>query len=168
MGIILDNSREERLAMLEIKVASEMDIPMIQELLQENKIDLNSLNQVFPNSMIAYEGRESVAAAGFSDCGEEAVIQYVVVKKERHGEYLGDGIIKALLNFADKKGIKWVYVKGTEVDHFFNRVGFKEIPYSSFLEIGSPFVTNQFNKKDIIFSTTLPDFFLRACRSNKS
>ncbi len=150
-------------------MASEMDIPKIHSLLHETGIDCKSFhNNIFQNSMIAYDGGDPVAAAGFSDFGEEAVIQYVVVKKRRQREYLGDGIVKALLNFADKKGIKWVYVKGTDLHHFFKRVGFEEISYMNFFEIGSSLVTNQFSKEDSIFAATLPDFFLRACRSNKS
>ncbi|AOT68118.1 GNAT family N-acetyltransferase [Geosporobacter ferrireducens] len=154
--------------MLEIKVSSEKDIPMIEELLLESKLKLDSLDKVFPNSMIAYDSGNPVAAAGFSYAEKEAVIQYVVVQKRRQREYLGDGIVKALLNFADKKGIKWVYVKGIDIGHFFSRVGFEEISYDHLLATGSPFVKNQFNREDIIFTATLPDFFLRACRSNKS
>lgn len=154
--------------MLEIKVASDQDTLAIQELFSENKLSLDSWDRVFPNSMIAYDNGNAVAAAGFSYIEKEAAIQYIVVQKRRQREYIGDGIVKALLNFADKKGIKWVYVKGRDIYHFLKRVGFEEISYDHLIETGSSFIKNQFSKEDIIFTTTLPDFFLRACRSNKS
>lgn len=154
--------------MLEIRAAFDGDVVKIRELLQESRLNLNSLDKIILNSMIAYDGEEAVAAAGFSVDGNSAVIQYVVVRKRRQKEYLGDGILKALLNFADKKGIKRVYVKGTAIPHFFQSVGFEEVSYENIMEAEPDSVINHFSKEDSIFTAKLPDFFLKACRSNKS
>lgn len=150
-----------------MKPATESDIEDIQQLLHENKLSVSNVSNIISNCMIAYERGKPLAAAGFFSEDIDALIEFVVVCKNHHGEYLGDGIIKALLNLADKKGIKRVYVKGEELYPFFHKVGFEKMDKEAFKGVIPPVISEQLMKAEWVSVAILPDFFMKACRSTK-
>lgn len=150
--------------MLEIKVAEHHEITTIQEILKDENVYLGDIEECIQNCMIAYDKKRPVAVAGFMQKKNIGIIKFVVVSRDRRREYLGDGIVKALLNLADRKGIYKVFVSVDKDDFFFERVGFKE---TSLEEVKKNFDDQVFLSllsKDKLLQVNLPDYFLKACK----
>lgn len=153
--------------MLEIKGARQEEISFIKTFLKQNHVDIVNIEDYISNCMIAYENKMVVATAGYVQVKDIAIIKFVVVLENRRLEYLGDGIVKALLNVADKNGIKRVFVNTDQEALFFKKIGFKEVTmnevkgYFENMDISAFFNTNK------IVQVSLPEYFLKACKSNK-
>ncbi|QEK12191.1 GNAT family N-acetyltransferase [Crassaminicella thermophila] len=148
--------------MLEIKTASYDEIPVIEKFLKENNFNIDQIEKYILNCMIAYDNKIPVAVAGFKQKKNVAIIEFVIVTKNRRREYLGDGIVKALLNVADKKGIEKVYVNTDKSNLFFKKIGFKEVKnYCEYIDDLNMLESN------MILQVTLPDYFFKACKSKK-
>lgn len=143
--------------MLKIKTASYDEIPVIEKFLKENNFDIVQIEKYISNCMIAYDNKTPVAVAGFKQKQNVAFIKFVIVSKNRRREYLGDGIVKALLNVADKKGINKVYVNADKDNLFFKEIGFQEVKKHC----------ESIDDFKMVLEVTLPDYFLKSCKSKK-
>ncbi|WZL74932.1 GNAT family N-acetyltransferase [Clostridiaceae bacterium 35-E11] len=150
--------------MLEIRMASLDDIHILKELLKESNLKADEVENYISNCMIAYDCNTAVAAAGFIQIDDIAIITFVIVKNTRRREYLGDGIVKALLNLADKRGVTRVFVAEDHCALFFKKIGFQEMPLSESKNYFNTIRATDLFRKNKIFSATLPDFFLKACK----
>lgn len=150
--------------MLEIKTACLEDIHILKELLKKSDVEVDGVEHYISNCMIAYDHHTAVAAAGFIQTNNIGVIQFVTVINTRRREYLGDSIVKALLNLADKKGINKMVAALDHCDLFFQKVGFQEVPLNEI----KPHLENisgpDLSGKDKVCIANLPDFFLKACK----
>ncbi|WP_053957311.1 GNAT family N-acetyltransferase [Inediibacterium massiliense] len=136
--------------MLEIKPATENEIQVIEQLVGLYDIDLEDIKKDISNCMIAYDNEIPVGAGGFNYQENQCSLSFVVVKKERQNEYLGDAIVKSVLNLANYKGIQKVYVNPKEYASFFEKLRFKKDDAD----------------KNLLF-VTLPDYFLQGCKHKK-
>lgn len=153
--------------MLEIKIATPDEINSIEDILKEHGLNTWNLEGILPNCMITYDNKIPVAAAGYTQLEDIALLEFVAVRGGRHGEYLGDGIVKALLNLADRKGIKRMFVSTEKSDLFFEKVGMKKTCLFEVGQYKELLIRKGMDPKSCIFEAVLPDFFLKACRSNK-
>jgi amino-acid N-acetyltransferase len=121
--------------------------------------------------MIACINDEIVGFVSYTqipDNKERAILDVLLVKKEYRGQYIGDGLVKAILNLAEKRGIKRVYcIKDEKNSLFFKKVGFT-IRTGTDLEFIKKYIHNhiQSDKRLLIFEAKLPEFFNKPCRSN--
>ncbi|QXM06060.1 GNAT family N-acetyltransferase [Crassaminicella indica] len=153
--------------MLEIKSASQKEIYIIKKLIKESNLDIEEIEDYIKNCMVAYDNKQPVAAAGFIPIEDMAIIKFVVVSKNRRREYLGDGIVKAILNLADKMGIKKVFVNTDKEEQFFIKLGFKEVALEELKkDCSKGHIINQLNEKKLLY-VALPDYFLKACKFHK-
>ena len=150
--------------MLEIKTIKNNDLLAVERLLRDHHQIAGDIHSCVNTTMAVYDHHELIAAAGFIQNEIYALVKFVVVKKNRQREYIGDGLLKALLNMAEKMGIKRVFVYPKHVEGFFLKVGFKvlNVDYSDLIQ--TIFCNEDSNGK--ILEATLPDFFVRACKSN--
>ncbi|MFT9496471.1 GNAT family N-acetyltransferase [Anaerosolibacter sp.] len=154
--------------MLTIKNAMKEDILHIENLGDCSPLHGIELQDILENTMVAYEGNIPLAAAGYESFGSVAVLRFVIVHKEHQREYLGDGIVKALLNLADKRGIELMLVDTQHCTEFFAKVGFQDLDEDQKSDVNiSQIINNNLNAYHKLFAAKLPDFFLKACRSNK-
>jgi amino-acid N-acetyltransferase len=154
--------------LLTIRNANAQDLFHIENLGNKSHLENIDLQNILENSMIAYDGNVPLAAAGYEAFGSIAVLRFVIVHKDHQREYLGDGIVKALLNLADKRGTQLMLADAYDNAPFFKKVGFEELSdvQKSDMEIQQVIESN-LNSQHMLFAAKLPDFFLKACRSNK-
>lgn len=113
------------------------------------------------NMMAIYDGSEVAGITYYENLGEEEALLYDVnIKDGFKGQYYGDSIVKAILNVADKRGIKKMFVNTIEENkEFFVKVGFLR-PCD--VEVELDYSTN-----NNTMVALLPEFFNTACRSKK-
>ncbi len=154
--------------MIYIRTADFDDITVIKQLLEESDLKPEGIEDYISNCMIALDNRTPIAAAGFIKNKNIALIQFVAVKKTRQREYVGDGILKALLNFAETKGIRDVFVIAKkELASFFRKVGFKEASPNQINIAVEGFRICPKEENDRWLHVALPDFFKNACRAKQ-
>lgn len=154
--------------MLTIKIANQKDMPNIQDLISDHHFDEVNLEAMADHCMIAYDNEMPVAAAGYESFGPIGILRFVVVRRDRQREYLGDGILKAVLNLADKKGIRRIIAGTQHHGEFFKKVGFSKLNIQQHEdEAIKMFIEKNFGHDFSLWEAMLPDFFQKACRSNK-
>jgi len=154
--------------MIHIRTADLDDIAVIKQLMEENDLNPERIEDSISNCMIAWDNRTPIAAAGFIDNENSALLQFIVVQKARQRESIGDGILKSLLNFADAKGIRdvFVYTKN-ELAPFFKKVGFQEANPDQIHTAAKRFHIDFQGENDIWLHVALPEFFKTACRAKQ-
>ncbi len=154
--------------MLNIRIAHAQDLLHIESLGNSYHFENVNFENILENAMIAYDGDVPLAAAGYEAFGSVAVLRFVIVHKDHQREYLGDGIVKALLNLADKRGIQLMLAYAEDYVAFFKKVGFEEL--SDVQKNDSTIqhvISSTQPPQSKLYAARLPDFFLKACRSNK-
>lgn len=151
--------------MLEIKVATKDELLEIKKLLKENHLDTKEIEET-THYMIAYDDKKTVAAAGFTDVDHRAILNFVVVKKDRQREYLGEGIVKATLNLIDKRNITSVLVVTDEQSLFFERIGFKTLDMERTQDL-KEIIPDKSLKGHKVLEVLLPDYFQNPCKSKR-
>ncbi|KXG76842.1 GNAT family N-acetyltransferase [Thermotalea metallivorans] len=154
--------------MLTIKIANQKDMSNIQDLINNHHLDEINLEAMADHCMIAYDNEIPVAAAGYESFGSIGILRFVVVRRDRQREYLGDGILKAVLNLADKKGIRRMIVGTQQHGKFFKKVGFCKLNIQQHEdEAIKTFIEKNFRQDVSLWEAMLPDFFQKSCRSNQ-
>ncbi len=157
--------------MIYIRTATIDDMDYIEQILKENNFSPKKIKENLLNYMIALDNNTPVAVGGFEDCdfdNNTAVIKCVVVKKSRQGEYIGDGIVKSLVNLAEQKGFTKVFVIAKKEHYlFFKKAGFKEVVLEQMnIDVKKQYMFIK-DKNLILLEAILPDFFLHACKSKQ-
>ena len=118
-------------------------------------------NFVIENSMVIYDGNSVAGITYYSILNEyEALLDEVFIEPQYRNQYFGDSIVKAILNVADKRGVKRVFINTSHEDKvFFDKVGFLN---PNELEIDF-----EYKYSEDTMVALLPDFFNTACRSKK-
>ncbi|WP_432664840.1 GNAT family N-acetyltransferase [Wukongibacter baidiensis] len=157
--------------MLNIRVAEEKDKKNIYNLLNEegyNSINLDS--DKLHNSMVVSDGGEIIGYSAYNEIPNRniAIIEVLLIKSEFQGQYLGDGLIKSVLNLADKRGITKVYVPANSKNSsFFKNAGLTKRVLDKANEISTYIEVNSGSDAVEAFEAVLPDFFNKACRSKR-
>lgn len=158
--------------MLTIRVPEEREKNKIEEFMNsfsDEKYSLN--NMLLDNSMIASIDQDIIGFSSYkiiSQKDKTALLQIVKVKKEFQGQYIGDGLVKSILNLAENRGIIKVYVIVEEDKSlFFKKMGFIKRKIKG-NELLSEYININFqDKKCEVFEAYLPEFFNTACKSKK-
>lgn len=111
-----------------IRKALPSEISLIQNRLthdaQESNVQLLKVDNI-ENAMII-EVDDLIAGYGILDIyGDKALLRFVYIFPEHRGDGLGDGLVRALINYADRRGVKKIYFCGSEDIDYFTRFGFK-------------------------------------------
>jgi len=135
------------------------EVEKLKEIVELNDWDENK-------SLVVYDNERLIGFASYLDLNDTVgVLNNFFVDKEYTKKSIGDGLIKALLNLAEKNGIRRLYVPSPlELSLFFNKVGLTKIsfPDDDIAEKLSRYIST----KDILYVADLPDFFLnRKCNN---
>lgn len=150
--------------MLEIRTIKNNDLLVVEKLLRDHNQIASDLYKCINTTMAVYDQNEIIATAGFIQSEIYALVKFVVVKKDRQMEYIGDGLLKALLNMAEKNGIKRVFVYPKQTEAFFLKIGFNVLDLDGTDLIHTIFPNEYSNEK--LLEATLSEIFAKACRSN--
>jgi len=152
--------------MISIKIPKVEDLKEINKLLNENKINCMEIRDKLSNSMIVLYDNSIIGFANYIMIADRmAILENVLVHKKYRNQYFGDGLVKAILNLVDKRGINKIYVLSSKkFSGFFSNIGFiKEDNYS---EEFTKLISEKINIDDRdIYYAKLPEFFKKACKT---
>ncbi|SKC72833.1 GNAT family N-acetyltransferase [Maledivibacter halophilus] len=158
--------------MINIRVPEEKDKNKIIDLLTSEKVNNFDLhNEILNNSMAVYDGDKILGYSSYKKLSNKnmALIDLLIVKQEYRGQYIGDGLIKAILNLADKRQIKKVYlISHGENSIFYEKAGLIKRKIEDCKEI-IKYIGNELGNEETVevFQAILPDFFNKACKSSR-
>lgn len=155
--------------MLNIRVAEENDKSAILSLLEEEELENITLDdKTLHNSMVVSDDGKIIGYSYFKEIPEEntVVMKLLIIKEEFRGQYIGDGLIKSVLNLADRRQIKKFYVPSTnENSMFYKRVGLTKRELNKSHIVGDHIESDSSKDTIEVFEALLPDFFNKACKS---
>lgn len=158
--------------MINIRIAEENDKKKIFNLFDEGKIEIANLDtERLNNSMVVCDGEKIIGYSNYIEIPntEIAFIDTLVIKREYQGQYMGDGLVKSLLNLADKRHIKKVYVIRKNSNYiFYKKVGLAQKK----LKVSEDILKYMGNDLEVnetieVLEAVLPDFFDKACKSRR-
>ena len=142
------------------------DVIHIEKILTENNLKIENVQRYISTCMAVYDQEQIIGAAGFIQKESFALIKFIVVKRDRRLEYIGDGLLKALLNLANIRGVtKAILADG---GLFFKKLGFKTVLQDDAVQYREIFTEEGINPGVPLIEVTLPDFFSRACKSSSN
>lgn len=155
--------------MINIRVAEGKDKRDIQILMNQEgfkDVDLNS--EKLHNSMVVCDGGEIIGYSAYNKIPNRniAIIELLIVKNGFQGQYIGDGLIKSILNLADRRQIAKVYVTGESKNSMLlKKAGLTKRVLDKSDDV-SKYITEGPVKDTIeVYEAILPDFFDKACKS---
>lgn len=133
--------------MLTMRIPRDKDQEYLKMFIKENDLPLEIDMNIMINSLIVEENNSIIGFANYVINKGICEIENIFVQPESRRKKIGDGLIRALLNLADKRKISEVYMK-VEESHidFINYVGLDKV-------------------SETTYKVTLPEFFERPCRS---
>ncbi|GAQ26153.1 MULTISPECIES: GNAT family N-acetyltransferase [Tepidanaerobacter] len=113
-----------------IRKALPSEIGLIQNRLihdaKESNVQLLKVDDIEDAMIIEVD--DLIAGYGILDIyGDKALLRFVYIFPEHRGDGLGDGLVRALINYADRRGVKKIYLCGSEDTDYFTRFGFKHV-----------------------------------------
>lgn len=113
--------------MIFIRQASTADILGIKQIL--SRVNLSTdVEDYIENFMVMEMDGSIVATAGLEIYEDVAVLRSVAVAPEYQNQRLGDGVVRAMINFADRRNIRRLYLFTNTAESFFKKIGFRFIP----------------------------------------
>ncbi len=110
-----------------IRMATPGDFAGVVRLLQSSDLPTAGLQPSLPDFLVADEAGRVVGAIGLEVYGDSALLRSAVVDSPRRGSGLGQELVQTLLNRADTRGVRDIYLLTTTADRFFPRFGFAPI-----------------------------------------
>ncbi|HHX24039.1 MAG: GNAT family N-acetyltransferase [Tepidanaerobacteraceae bacterium] len=103
----------------------------IELILEKVNLDKKIQSDYMQNTMVVDFDDRIVGCGGLDIHGDLAHIKFVAILPEYQNQRLGDGLVRALVNYADRRNIKKIYIADDKPLDYFKRFGFKEINQKS-------------------------------------
>ncbi len=154
--------------MIEVKQTTLEIFEAAKALMKKNDMDGNLVIDRLDQSMVLMDRQLVLGFGSFTRQDQLAFLDTLVLSDQRLWKSMGDGLVKAMLNMMDLRGVKEVYVLASpSTQGHYEDIGF----------VGSDMVPDKLKglvdmpvyAKDqtIMMETRLPEFFDTACRSKK-
>lgn len=142
--------------MITIRKATSDDKSRMHEILNSADFDEYCFENLTEHTMVV-ELENNIVGWGALDIVDNlALMKFVYILPDYRNQGLGDGLVRALINYADRRGVKNVYILSQY--EYFKRFGFKQVAGSEcdkkVLEKYSINVKDQF-----IMKLNVDDFF---------
>jgi amino-acid N-acetyltransferase len=111
-----------------IRLAGPGDFAGVVALLEAADLPTAGLKPSLPDFLVAEEGGRVVGAVGLEVYGDSALLRSAVVDPGRRGSGLGRDLVESLLDRAETRGVREIYLLTATAEHFFPRFGFARIP----------------------------------------
>lgn len=112
--------------MVFIRRASTADVPRIKQIL--SRVNLSTDIEDYVDYFMVMEMDGSlVATAGLEVYKDAAVLRSVAVLPEYQRQNLDDGLVRAVINFADRRNIRKLFLFTQTAGEFFKKIGFRPI-----------------------------------------
>lgn len=111
--------------MILIRKAILGDFPIIKAILKQSDIKEDKADEL--RGIMVLEVDSKLVGVGKVDILEDiGFIDYIVIIKEYRNQSLADGLIRALINYSDRRGVRKLLIKTKKPD-FFTKIGFKVV-----------------------------------------
>ncbi len=107
-----------------LRQAHPADWPAVEALLRAHQLPLDGAREHLSTLVIAQSGREVVGCAGVEPHGDVALLRSVAVAPDRLAQGIGREMVSLLLQEAQRRGFKAVYLLTTTARGYFRRFGF--------------------------------------------
>ncbi|AEE91496.1 GCN5-related N-acetyltransferase [Tepidanaerobacter acetatoxydans Re1] len=91
--------------------------------------------------------------------GDIAILKLVCVLPKYQNQGFGDGLVRALINYADRRNVKKMYIVHKEKVEYFKRFGFKYVTLEELDNRIHKIHNHGKNKSDFIMELDVDDFF---------
>jgi amino-acid N-acetyltransferase len=110
-----------------VRPAEREDIPSIERLLVAESLPLTPIAEFLDGFSVLESDGEILGSAGIEVYGEAAFLRSVVVAQALQGTGMGDRLVRAALEYAQRTGARRVYLFTMHAADFFARFGFLAI-----------------------------------------
>jgi amino-acid N-acetyltransferase len=104
--------------------ARQKDFDTIKGILEKVGLMTDGIEQHMDNFMVAEEDNIAIATGGLEIYDDIAILRSLAVLPEFQGMGIGDGLVRALINFAERRGVERIYLYTTSAKPFFEKIGF--------------------------------------------
>lgn len=115
-----------------VRPARHDDIPVIERLLAAESLPVTPIAPHLPGFMVLETDGAVAGCAGIETYGEAAFLRSVVVAPEFRGRGAGDRLVRAALQYAQRKQARHVYFFTMYAANFFARHGFETVGIDDF------------------------------------
>ena len=109
---------------MQIRNATNADLPAVERLLAANDLPLEAVRDNFSSFVVADDDGAIAGAIGLEKFGSAALLRSAVVSRDRRGSGVGRRLVEQLLERAEEAGVDEVYLLTTSADKYFPRFGF--------------------------------------------
>jgi amino-acid N-acetyltransferase len=99
----------------------------VKAILKEANLSTAGVDEHFSNFMVVERDGCVIGTAGLEIYGDVAILRSVAIIPEFRRQGMGDGLVRAMINFADRRNIKQIYLFTQTAREFFKKFGFKTI-----------------------------------------
>lgn len=136
------------------------DFKVIKSILEEVKLMTEGIEQHLDNFMVAEERGTILATGGLEIYDDVAILRSVAVLPEFRHQRIGDGLVRALINYAERRGIKNIFLFTKDAVPFFEKIGFQVVDLKELDEkCTSSLQVNTCSKSAILMKLNVKDFF---------
>ncbi len=154
--------------MLEIKIPEGKDIHKLRKFLKSTNFEVVDIEDRLNDSMVVILDDNIIGFASYTKMAIESqeeldvLLDIILIQEEFRGQYIGDGLIRGILNLIKIRGYKKTFtlVNDENLD-FIKKLGFKRIDTNNKIH------HNLYSERELeIYSVELEDFFNKPCRSS--
>ncbi|KYO64539.1 GNAT family N-acetyltransferase [Thermovenabulum gondwanense] len=120
--------------MLIFRRAKVEDFEKIKQIIKDCGLCDCDLERWLNNFMVAEEDGNVIGTGGIENYGEYGILCSVAVLPDFRNHGIGDGLVRSLINLADRMGIKTLFLFTDKAVNFFERVGFRKTNRSEIQE----------------------------------
>jgi len=152
--------------MITVKKTEDKDLKSLKRFLKQYKLEDSLFMDRLDQTMIIADGAEILGFGSFVIKDESGIIDVILLSEDMLWPTMGDGLVKAMLNTLDLRGVKSAYLL-TDKPHMeiIKKIGLRYSDKSvneALSELDAPYLLKSM---DTVFETKLPDFFDHACHS---
>ena len=110
-----------------VRPAVSDDLVAVERLLTANGLPLDGVAEAFGTFVVAEAGSELVGVAGLEVCCDNALLRSVAVRSEWRSHGVGRALVTRLIEDAEARGLRALYLLTTSAERYFPSFGFHTI-----------------------------------------